>query len=58
MVFIATGIVLYKKPINLGIRQTYADIAKTVDEMFGVYSDKIEGTSFLNEILKNNYKTE
>jgi len=39
------------KPVNLGIRQTYADIAKTIDEMFGVYSDKIEGTSFLKDIL-------
>ena len=38
------------KPVNLGIRQTYADIAKTIDEMFGVYSEKIEGTSFLKEI--------
>ena len=38
------------KPVNLGIRETYADIAKTIDEMFGVYSDKIEGTSFLKEI--------
>ena len=39
------------KPVNLGIRQTYADIAKTIDEMFEVYSDKIEGTSFLKEIM-------
>ena len=40
------------KPVNLGIRDTYADIAKTIEEMFNVYSDKIEGTSFLKEILK------
>ena len=40
------------KPVNLGIRETYADIAKTIDEMFGVYSDKIEGTSFLKDIKK------
>ena len=40
------------KPTNLGIRETYADIAKTIDEMFGVCSDKIAGKSFLNEIKK------
>ncbi len=40
------------KPVNLGIRDTYSDIAKTIDDMFGVYSDKIEGKSFLNEIKK------
>lgn len=40
------------KSTNLGIRETYADIAKTIDEMFGVYSDKIAGKSFLNEIKK------
>lgn len=40
------------KPVNLGIRKTYSDIAKTIEDMFGVYSDKIEGTSFLNDIKK------
>ena len=40
------------KPVNLGIRETYADIAKTIDDIFGVSSNKIEGKSFLNEIKK------
>lgn len=40
------------KPVNLGIRKTYSDIAKTIEDMFGIYSDKIEGTSFLNDIKK------
>ena len=40
------------KPVNLGIRETYSDIAKTIEDMFGIYSDKIEGKSFLNEIKK------
>lgn len=38
------------KPVNLGIRQTFADIAKTIDEMFQVDSNKIEGTSFLSNL--------
>ena len=48
-------ILIYGKnvnPVNLGIRETYSDIAKTIDDMFGVFSDKIEGKSFLNEIRK------
>ena len=48
-------ILIYGKnvnPVNLGIRETYSDIAKTIDDMFGVFSDKIEGKSFLNEIKK------
>ena len=40
------------KPVNLGIRKTYSDIAKTIEDMFGIYSDKIEGKSFLNDIKK------
>lgn len=38
------------KPINLGIRETYSDIAKTIEDIFGIYSDKIEGKSFWNDI--------
>ena len=40
------------KPVNLGIRNTYSDIGKTIDDIFNVYSDKIEGKSFLSEIKK------
>lgn len=40
------------KPVNLGIRQTYADIAKTITDIFGLNSDNIAGTSFLNQIKK------
>lgn len=38
------------KPTNLGIRQTYADIAKTILENFKANNEGIEGTSFLKEI--------
>jgi phosphopentomutase len=37
------------KPVNLKIRQTFADIGKTIDDMFGINSE-IKGTSFLEEI--------
>lgn len=39
-------------PKNLGIRKTYSDIGKTIEDYFGVNSD-ISGTSFLKEIEKN-----
>ncbi len=38
------------KPVNLGIRPTYADIGKTVADIFSVSAD-IAGESFKNEIL-------
>lgn len=40
-----------KKGFNLGTRQTYADIAATVLDYFGV-DNKTAGTSFLPEIIK------
>lgn len=40
-----------KKGINLGTRQTYADIAATVLDYFGVES-RVAGSSFLKDILK------
>ena len=40
------------QPCNLGIRCTYADIGKTVCEIFGV-SNKLAGISFLPEIGVN-----
>ena len=38
-------------PKNLGIRKTYSDIGKTIEEYFGINSD-ISGESFLKEIIK------
>lgn len=38
------------KPVNLKIRSTYADIGKTVADIFGVQAD-IAGESFKNDIL-------
>ena len=40
-----------KENINLGTRDTFADIAKTILGIFNLDGD-ISGTSFLNEILK------
>lgn len=38
-----------KENINIGVRNTFADIAATILEIFGI--DKIEGISFKNEII-------
>ena len=38
------------KPINLGIRNTYADISATILDILGM--KELEGTSFKKEILK------
>ncbi len=38
-----------KKGVNLGVRETYADIGKTISEIFNVFLG--EGTSFLKEII-------
>ena len=38
-------------PVNLGIRETFADIAATIAEFFDVEKPKI-GTSFYNKIIK------
>jgi phosphopentomutase len=40
-----------KKGVNLGTRDSFADIGSTVLEWFGVSSDAIYGTSFLQEII-------
>lgn len=40
-----------KENVNLGIRHTFSDIAKTILDIFNVESD-IDGVSFLNDILK------
>ena len=37
------------KPVNLGIRKSFCDIGKTIDNIFNIESE-IEGTSFLKEI--------
>ncbi|MHB8807396.1 MAG: phosphopentomutase [Anaerolineaceae bacterium] len=41
-----------KDNVNLGIRQSFADVAATIGETFGVKSPEI-GTSFLKEILSD-----
>lgn len=38
-----------KENVNLGIRETYADISATILDIFGL--NKLSGTSFKNEIL-------
>lgn len=38
-------------PVNLGTRKTFADIGKTIEDIFGI-SSSIMGESFKNEILK------
>ncbi|MBQ1967739.1 MAG: sulfatase-like hydrolase/transferase, partial [Clostridia bacterium] len=40
------------KSVNLGTRDTYADIGKTVADLFGIDAD-IEGESFKNLIIKD-----
>jgi phosphopentomutase len=47
-------IIVYGKninPVNLGIRGTFADIGKTITDIFGVETD-LPGTSFYNDIRK------
>lgn len=47
-------IIVYGKninPVNLGIRSTFADIGKTITDIFGVETD-LPGTSFYNDIRK------
>lgn len=38
-------------PVNLGTRESFADIGKTIEDIFGLTSD-ISGESFKNEIIK------
>ena len=40
------------KNANLGVRECFADVAKTILEYFSINSTKISGTSFLKDILK------
>ena len=47
-----TPLLVYGKdiiPCNLGTRDTFADIGKTVEDLFGICSD-IAGESFKNKI--------
>jgi phosphopentomutase len=39
--------------INIGVRNSYADIGKTILELFNIFETKIDGKSFANEIIKN-----
>lgn len=40
-----------ERPIDLGIRKTYADVAATIADIFGVKEKLPEGASFLQELL-------
>ena len=40
-----------KEGVNLGTRESFADIGSTVLEWHGLSSDEIYGRSFLKEIL-------
>ena len=42
-----------KQGINLGTRETFADIASTVLSLFGVNADSVCGESFIDKIIKN-----
>ncbi len=49
-----TFLVMYGKgikPINLGTRESFADIGKTIAEMFGL-ENELDGKSFYGEVLK------
>ena len=49
---IAVGAAL-RNGVNLGTRNSFADIGATILEWFGIPSDKLFGTSFLQEISSN-----
>ena len=40
-----------KKGVNLGVRDSFADIGSTILEWHGLSADEIFGTSFLKEII-------
>ncbi len=40
------------KGVNLKVRETYADISKTVLDYFNISSDGLDGESFLSEIIQ------
>ncbi|MCK9407863.1 MAG: phosphopentomutase [Bacteriovoracaceae bacterium] len=40
-----------KKNVDLGIRQTFADLGKTVVHYFGFEHNELKGTSFLSQVL-------
>ncbi len=42
---------MVKNNVNLGTRQTFADVAATIAEIFGIEKPKF-GTSFLDQIQK------
>ena len=41
-----------EKGINIGLRKSFADIGKTVLELFNVFNTEISGESFANKIIK------
>jgi phosphopentomutase len=40
-----------KMNVDLGIRQTFADLGKTIADYFGFSPNELKGTSFLSEVL-------
>ncbi|NUN68278.1 MAG: phosphopentomutase [Bacteroidetes bacterium] len=40
-----------KQNVDLGIRQTFADLGKTVAEYFGAVPNVLKGTSFLDQVM-------
>ncbi len=40
-----------KKGINVGVRETFADLGKTIVDYFGLDTDEIKGNSFLRSIV-------
>lgn len=46
-----------KKAVDLGVRSTYADVAATVAENFGIGDKITNGTSFLHELIEATQET-
>jgi len=47
---VAGGLLGGRDPVDVGVRETFADLGATVAELFGVGSDGLAGTSFANEL--------
>lgn len=45
------GALGHREPVDLGTRDTFADLGATVAELFGVFDDSLAGTSFRQELL-------
>jgi phosphopentomutase len=49
-VLAAGGLLDDRKPVDLGVRETFADLGATVADLFGVGSDGLAGTSFVGQL--------